>query len=80
MGCFTEISEPLIDVKFKLKKDAQKYLIDYILSYSELDCKGLAQILKVSPLMLSQALAGKEFLGPEKACDLFQYFIIMIGI
>ncbi|VEB35478.1 Uncharacterised protein [Legionella sainthelensi] len=79
MGCCTEVSELVIDVKFQLKKDAQKYLIDYILSYSELDCKRLAQILKVSPMMLSQVLAGKEFLGSEKAYDLFQYFIMMIG-
>lgn len=80
MECFIEVSEPVIDVKFQLKKDTQKYLIDYILSYSELDCKGLAQILEASPLALSQVLAGKEFLGPVKAQNLFQYFTILIGL
>ncbi|VEG92577.1 hypothetical protein [Legionella spiritensis] len=79
MGCFTEVSEPVINVKFQLRKDAQKFLIDYILSYGELDCKELAQILEFNPLRVSQVLAGKEFLGPEKARDLFQYFIMLIG-
>lgn len=79
MECFIEVSEPIIDVKFQLKKDTQKYLIDYILSYSKLDCKELAQILEASPLMLSQVLAGKEFLGPSKAHNLFHYFTMLIG-
>lgn len=79
MECFIEVAEPVIDVKFQLKKDTQKYLIDYILSYSELDCKGLARILESSPLMVSQVLAGKDFLGSEKAKHLFQYFTILIG-
>ncbi|HHT9167047.1 MULTISPECIES: hypothetical protein [Legionella] len=79
MECFIEVAEPVIDVKFQLKKDTQKYLIDYILSYSELDCKGLAHILEASPLMLSQVLAGKEYLGPSKAHNLFDYFTMLIG-
>lgn len=79
MECFIEVSEPVINVKFQLKKDTQKYLIDYILSYSELDCKELAQILETSPLMLSQVLAGKEFLGPSKAHNLFDYFTMLIS-
>ncbi|HHG8515337.1 TPA: hypothetical protein ACPYPU_001125 [Legionella pneumophila] len=79
MECFIEVKEPVINLKFQLKKDTQKYLIDYILSYSELDCKELAQILEASPLMLSQVLAGKDFLGSEKAEHLFQYFTILIG-
>ncbi|HAU0965762.1 TPA: hypothetical protein JBH79_01075 [Legionella pneumophila] len=79
MECFIEVSEPIIDVKFQLKKDTQKYLIDYILSYSKLDCKELAQILEASPLVLGQVLAGKEFLGPSKAHNLFHYFTMLIG-
>ncbi|HHS2910704.1 hypothetical protein SCQ05_04330 [Legionella pneumophila serogroup 1] len=79
MECFIEVAEPVIDVKFQLKKDTQKYLIDYILSYSELGCKGLAQILEASPLMVSQVLAGRDFFGPEKAQHLFQYFTMLIG-
>ncbi|RUR17634.1 hypothetical protein ELY21_10825 [Legionella sp. km535] len=79
MECFIEVAEPVIDVKFQLKKDTQKYLIDYILSYSKLDCKELAQILEASPLMLSQVLAGKEFLGAAKAYNLFHYFTMLIG-
>ncbi|HFS6879463.1 TPA: hypothetical protein ACH1MH_000016 [Legionella pneumophila] len=79
MGCFTEVSEPVIDVKFRLKRDTQKYLIDYILSYSKLDCKDLAQILETNSLKVSRVLAGKDFLGPEKAHNLFQYFTMLIG-
>lgn len=79
MECYIEVTEPVIDVKFQLKKDTQKYLIDYILSYSKLDCKELAQILEASPLMLSQVLAGKEFLGAAKAYNLFHYFTMLIG-
>ncbi|HAT8857677.1 TPA: hypothetical protein JBE16_03185 [Legionella pneumophila subsp. pneumophila] len=69
----------LIDFRFQLKKDTQKYLINYILSYSELDCKDLAQILEASPMILSQVLAGNEFLEPVKAHKLFHYFTMMIG-
>lgn len=79
MECFIEIAEPVIDLKFQLKKDTQKYLIDYILSYSKLDCKDLAQILEASPLVLSHVLAGKEFLGPSKAHSLFHYFAMLIS-
>ena len=79
MGCFTEVSEPVIDVKFRLKRDTQKYLIDYILSYSKLDCKELALILEANPLKVSQVLAGKDFFGPENAHNLFQYFTMLIG-
>ncbi|HAT4454799.1 TPA: hypothetical protein F8V28_08335 [Legionella pneumophila] len=79
MECYIEVAEPVIDVKFRLKKDTQKYLIDYILSYSELSFKELAQILEASPLVLSQVLAGKEFLGPAKAHNLFHYFTMLIA-
>ncbi|KTD46370.1 hypothetical protein [Legionella quateirensis] len=79
MESFIEVSEPVIEVKFQLKKDTQKYLIDYILSYSKLDCNGLAQILEASPLLLSQVLAGKEFLGTSKAHNLFHYFTMLIS-
>ncbi|HII4560453.1 hypothetical protein SCS40_00185 [Legionella pneumophila serogroup 1] len=79
MECFIEVKEPVINLKFQLKKDTQKYLIDYILSYSELDCKELAQILEASPLMLSQVLAGKVYLEPSKAHNLFHYFTMLIG-
>lgn len=79
MECFIEVLEPVIDIKFQLKKDSQKYLIDFILSYSKLNCKDLAQILEASPLVISQVLAGKEFLGPSKAHNLFHYFTMLIG-
>ncbi|KTD02765.1 hypothetical protein [Fluoribacter gormanii] len=79
MECFIEVSEPIVDFKFQLKKDSQKYLIDFILSYSKLNCNELAQILGASPLVISQVLAGKKFLGPSKAHDLFHYFAMMIG-
>lgn len=78
MGCFTELSQAADNVKFQLKEDAQKILIDNILSYSELDCKSLAGILEVSPLMLSQVLAGKAALDCGTARCLFEYFIMMI--
>ncbi|CZP45345.1 Uncharacterised protein [Legionella pneumophila] len=79
MESFIEVAEPIIDVKFQLKKDSQKYLIDYILSYSELDFKELAQILEASPMGLGQVLAGKEFLEPMKANSLFHYFTMLIA-
>ncbi|WP_115710941.1 hypothetical protein [Legionella sainthelensi] len=79
MECFIEVAEPIIDFKFQLKKDTQKYLIDFILSYSELDCKELAHILEASPLVLSQVLAGKDYLGPSKAYNLFHYFTMLIN-
>lgn len=79
MECFFDVTEPVIDIKFQLKKVTQKYLIHYILSYGELDCSELAQILETSSLMLNQVLTGKEFLGPSKAYNLFQYFAMLIG-
>ncbi|HAU0911798.1 TPA: hypothetical protein JBH80_02575 [Legionella pneumophila] len=79
MECFIEASEPIIDVKFQLKKDSQKYLIEYILSCSGLGCSELAQILGASPFVINQVLTGKEFLGPAKAYNLFHYFTILIS-
>ncbi|HAT4697446.1 hypothetical protein SDB68_14120 [Legionella pneumophila serogroup 1] len=79
MECFIEVLEPVIDVKFQLKKESQKYLIDFILSYSKLNYKELAQILEANPLVIRQVLAGKEFLGPSKAHNLFHYFTMLIG-
>lgn len=79
MGCYEIIAEPMINVQFRLKKEAQQLLVDYILSYSQLEFKSLAVILEVSPLILSQVLAGKSFLEHEKANNLFQYFIMLIS-
>ena len=79
MGCCTEVSEPVISVQFKLKQSMQKYLIDFILSYSSMNSSALAEILDVSPIKLSQVLAGKSFLESVKARNLFQYFMMLIG-
>ena len=79
MGSFTEVSEPIIDVKFRLKRDSQKFLIDYILSYSKLDSIELAEILEVNPLKVSRVLAGKDYFESRKARNLFGYFSMLVG-
>ncbi|HAT9718711.1 TPA: hypothetical protein JBD64_13010 [Legionella pneumophila subsp. pneumophila] len=79
MECFIEVSEPVIDVKFQLKKDTQKYLIDYILSYSEWDSKSLADILEVCPFLLSKVLSGNEYLNKDTFMKLKEYFIMLIS-
>lgn len=79
MGCCTEVSEPVISAQFKLKQSMQKYLIDFILSYSSMNSSALAEILEVSPIKLSQVLAGITFLESVKARNLFQYFMMLIG-
>lgn len=79
MECFIEISEPVIDVKFQLKKNSQKYLIEYILYYSELDSRSLADILEVNPLLLSDVLSGNEYLNKDTFMKLHEYFLILIS-
>ncbi|HEN5563262.1 TPA: hypothetical protein U6323_002062, partial [Legionella pneumophila] len=65
MECFIEVAEPEIDVKFQLKKATQKYLIDYILSYSEWDSKSLADVLEICPFLLRQVRSGHEYLDKD---------------
>ncbi|KTD30538.1 hypothetical protein E3983_11060 [Legionella israelensis] len=78
MGCFTEAYEPVIDVKFKVKKNTQKHFIEYLLNYSECDFNALAKILEISPLKFNLVLSGKGYLDKDTVIKLFKYFIMMV--
>lgn len=79
MGHIAEVLEPTINVTLRLKKDNQKYLIEFILVHSELDLKSLATILQINPIVLSQTLTGLTFLTGKSAIKLAELFIMLIN-
>ena len=76
MGCFTEVQEPTIDVKFKCKLENQQYLIEFILMQGAMDLKSLAMLLEVNVLLLSQAVTGLAFLNGEQSLKLAKLFLL----
>ena len=79
MGCLAEVLASDVDVNLKSKKESQKYLIEFILTYSNYDLKSLAEILDVNPLVLSQAVNGFSYLEGAAASRLIKWFFIFIG-
>lgn len=79
MGCLAEVWASEVGVHFERKKEAQKYLIEFILTHSEYDLKNLAEILDVNPLLLSQVLSGFTYLEGTIALRLFDWFFLFIG-
>lgn len=75
MGCFSE----RLQVDFKCKKDAQKYLIEFILSQGNYDLKALADLPGIDVIELSVVLSGKYFLEDKPAADLMKWFLLFIG-
>lgn len=76
MGCFAEVQEPTIAVKFKCKLENQKYLIELILMQGAMDLKSLAMLLEVNVLLLSQAVTGLAFLNGEQSIRLAKLFLL----
>lgn len=76
MGCIAEVMASVSDVSFKCKKDAQKYLIEFVLIHSQYDLKALAEILDVSTLLLGQVLCGKAFLDENTSRKLVEWFLL----
>ncbi|EHL31333.1 hypothetical protein [Legionella drancourtii] len=79
MGCLAEVLGSFSDVNFKCKKENQKYLIEFILFFSNYDLKSLAELLEVNLLFLSQVVSGKYYLNEDRALKLLKWFLIFIG-
>jgi hypothetical protein len=79
MGCLAEVWGSEVSVDFEYNKEAQKYLIEFILTYSNYDLKTLSEILEVSPLLLSQVVSGFSYLEHIVALRLIEWFFIVIG-
>ena len=72
MGCFVDFNELGVDVRSGCGKNAQKYLIEVLLTYSQYDLKALAEVLEVSPLFLCNVLQGKSYLNETNAQKLWE--------
>lgn len=76
MGCFVA-SE--VDLEIGRDKKAQRYLIEYLLTYSEYDLKSLAEILEVSPLFLLEVIRGKSYLNEINERKLWDWFLVFVS-
>lgn len=63
--------------EYKSRRDAQKYFIDFILMYGDIDLVSLAQLLDIDLSLMSDVLSGKQFLEGESTIRLVQYFLMM---
>lgn len=79
MGCLAEVLALEVDVNLENKKESQKYIIEFILTYSNYDLKSLANILEVNTLVLSQVLSGFSYLDDVAASRLIEWFFIFIS-
>lgn len=79
MGCLAAVWASQVDVNFENKKESQKHLIEFILTYSKYDLKSLAEILEVNPIMLSQVVSGFSYLDDVAASRLIEWFFIFIS-
>lgn len=77
MDCNAFVSEQVVDVHLKLTDKAQKYLIEFILSFSDWDFETLATLLGVSPLSLNKVITGKEYLKFNEFVRLGDYFSML---
>lgn len=73
------VVEPIIDIKFKCRKDRQKYLIEFILTYGNLNLKELAGILGVNILILSQVIIGLAYLSGQSVIRLIELFSMLFS-
>lgn len=79
MGCLAEVWASEVGVQFERRKEAQKYLIEFILTHSDYDLKNLAEILNVNTLVLSQVVSGFNYLEGIAATRLIEWFLLFIG-
>ena len=66
-------------VSFNYKKEAQKYLIEFMLKYTNYDLQSLAELLDVSALLLSDVLSGKGYLKPHVGKNLMSWFLLSLN-
>ncbi len=79
MGCLAEVWASEVGVHFERRKEAQKYLIEFILTHGNYDLKALAEILDVNTLLLSQVVSGFNYLEGIAATRLIDWFLVFIG-
>lgn len=79
MGCLAEVWASEVGVNFEYKKETQKYLIEFILMHCKYDLVALAEVLDVSPLLLSHVVSGYSYLKHDVALRLKDWFLIAIG-
>ena len=79
MGCLADVLASDFSVRFNCKRKAQKYLIEFLLTYSRYDLKNMAEMLDVSPDLLGQVLLNKSYLSDSTSQELFKYFWLFIN-
>lgn len=61
----------------KSKRDAQKYFLESILVYGDIDLNSLSELLEISPLLLCQVMIGQSYLGDEQSVRLVHFFLML---
>jgi hypothetical protein len=79
MGCLAEVLASEVGVSVEISKETQKYLIEFILTYSAYDLKSLAELLDVNTLLLSQVVSGFSYLEDSVGQRLISWFFLFIG-
>lgn len=72
MDDLIDVIEPYIEIKFKCRKDSQKDLIEFILRFSNLHLKELAEVIEENILTLHQVLKGQNYLSKRSIINLVQ--------
>ena len=79
MGCFSEVLESQLKNDIACKSNKQNYLIEFILTHSNIDLHDLAELVNVDAIELSHVLAGKSFLPEPAASLLREWFMILVA-
>ncbi|EEZ95966.1 hypothetical protein [Legionella longbeachae] len=80
MDNLAEVLVPDFNISFQCKKEAQKYLVKFILDYSNYNLDSLSELLGVNSLLLSQVVNGKDYLNHDIGFRLLNWFFVFIGI
>lgn len=71
--------EGIVNFNFKCNRKKQKYLIEILLKYSQLDLKELAASLQISTAYLLAVMKGRYYLDKEKGRILAELFLLFFG-
>ncbi|HAU1059745.1 TPA: hypothetical protein ACT9LO_002539 [Legionella pneumophila] len=80
MGCIAEFWASDNGVGFKCEKEVQKYIIEFLLTYSGYDLISLSEVLGCNTILLSMVLSGKDYLDSTKTEQLIKWFFLFLGL
>jgi hypothetical protein len=76
MNFVLEANEPIVQTEFKCKRNKQKFLIDVLIRYSQVDFYRLAELLDEPVDVIKDVYHGRAFLEINSAKNLALLFLI----